>query len=195
MADFSFLTLADIWFVLGTLAGYQLYLQRNMKSRQRYPEGFVLTLQYLSGIPALGSLILFLVDPDEVSFVFITLPVVVNAIGLVLFNGAALVILWSHIELGRFWSDQLETLPGHRVIQSGPYAYVRHPLYSSYLVLTIGFFLATANWLVGALMLIYFLTVAARAWKEEAMLITRLGPAYQAYREKTRRFFPFPRRH
>ena len=195
MADFSFLTLADIWLVLGTLAGYQLYLQRNMKSRQRYPEGFVLTLQYLSGIPALGSLILFLVDPDEVSFVFITLPLVVNAIGLVLFNGAALVILWSHIELGRFWSDQLETLPQHRVIQSGPYAYVRHPLYSSYLVLTIGFFLATANWLVGALMLIYFLTVAARAWKEEAMLITRLGPAYQAYREKTRRFFPFPRRH
>jgi len=195
MADFSFLTLADIWLVLGALAGYQLYLQLNIKSRRRYPEGFVKTLQYLSGIPALGSLILFLVDPDEVSFVFITLPLVVNAIGLVLFNGAALVILWSHIELGRFWSDQLETLPQHRVIQSGPYAYVRHPLYSSYLVLTIGFFLATANWLVGALMLIYFLTVAARAWKEEAMLITRLGPAYQAYREKTRRFFPFPRRH
>lgn len=194
MADFSFLTLADIWLVLGTLAGYQLYLQRNTKSRQRYPEGFVLTLQYLSGIPALGSLVLFLVDPDEVSFVFITLPLFVNSIGLVLFNGAALVILWSHIELGRFWSDQLETLPEHRVIQSGPYAYVRHPLYSSYLVLTTGFFLATANWLVGALMLIYFLAVAARAWKEEAMLITRLGPAYQAYREKTRRFLPFPRR-
>ncbi len=195
MADFSFLTLADIWLVLGTLAGYQLYLQRNMKSRQRYPEGFVLTLQYLSGIPALGSLILFLVDPDEVSFVFINLPLVVNAIGLVLFNGAALVILWSHVELGRFWSDQLETLPEHRVIQSGPYAYVRHPLYSSYLVLTIGFFLATANWLVGALMLVYFTTVAARAWKEEAMLITRLGPAYQSYREKTPRFLPFSRKH
>jgi protein-S-isoprenylcysteine O-methyltransferase Ste14 len=194
MADFSFLTLADIWLVLGTLAGYQLHLQLNIKSRQRYPEGFVKTLQYLSGIPALGSLILFLVDPDEVSFVFITLPLVVNAIGLMLFNGAALVILWSHIELGRFWSDQLETLPEHRVIQSGPYAYVRHPLYSSYLILTIGFFLATANWLVGALMLVYFLAVAARAWKEEAMLVTRLGSAYQAYREKTPRFFPFSRK-
>ena len=44
MPDFSFLTLADIWLVLGGLAGYQLFLQRNAKRRQRYPEGFVKTL-------------------------------------------------------------------------------------------------------------------------------------------------------
>jgi protein-S-isoprenylcysteine O-methyltransferase Ste14 len=194
MPDFSIWTLADIWLVLGTLAGYQLFLQSNAKRRKRYPEGFVKTLQYLTGIPALGSLILFLADPDQLSFVFINLPLFLNAIGLVLFNGAALVIVWSHIVLGRFWSGELETLPEHRVVQSGPYAVVRHPLYSSYLVLTIGFFLATANWLVGALMLTYFVTVAARARKEEEMLVARLGPAYNAYRAKTPRFFPFARR-
>ena len=190
MLEFPYLILANIWLVLGTLGAYQLYLQLNIKSRQRYPEGFVKTAQYLTGIPALGSLALFMLDPDSVTSVFVTLPNFVNDIGLVPFNVAALVILWSHVELGRFWSDQLETVDDQQVIQSGPYAHVRHPLYSSYLVLTVGFFLATANWLVGAAMFVYFVTVAARAWKEEAMLIDRLGPAYRAYSKRTPRFFP-----
>jgi protein-S-isoprenylcysteine O-methyltransferase Ste14 len=194
MPDFSFLTLADIWLVLGGLAGYQLFLQRNAKRRQRYPEGFVKTLQYLTGIPALGSLVLFLADPDQLSFVFIDLPQPVNAAGLVLFNAAAALIFWSHVALGKFWSGELETLSEHRVIESGPYAFVRHPLYSAYLVLTVGFFLATDNWLVGSLMLAYFVAVAARAAKEEEMLVARLGDAYSAYRERTPRFLPFARK-
>ncbi len=192
MPDFSFLKLADIWLVLCALGGFQLLLQLNVTGRKLYPEGFVKTLQYLAGIPALGSLALFLVDPDELSFVFLRLAPDVHALGLTLFNGAALLILWSHIALGRFWSTELETLPDHRVIHSGPYALVRHPLYSSYLLLTVGFFLATANWLVGALMLSYFATVAARAEKEEEMLISRLGAPYSAYCSRTPRFFPFP---
>ena len=194
MQDLSFLKLADIWLVLGMLGGYQLFLQLNMGRRQRYPEGFIKTLQYLAGIPALGSLALFLADPDELSFVFIHLPAHFQAIGLVLFNAAAVIILWSHVVLGHLWSGELETLPEHRVVSSGPYALVRHPLYSSYLLLTVGFFLATANWLVGALMLAYFLAVAARARKEEEMLIVRLGAAYGAYVDATPRFVPFFRK-
>ena len=78
----------------------------------------------------------FLVDTDQVSFVFVRLPLYLNVVGLVLFNSAAVVILWSHVVLGRFWSAELETLPDHQIVRSGPYAVVRHPLYSSYVVLT-----------------------------------------------------------
>jgi len=191
MPVFSITTLADIWLVLCTLGGYQLLLVINTKRRNLYPEGFVKTLQNLIGIPALGSLALFLIDPDELSFAFVHLPPYFHAVGLLLFNGAALFIVWSHVALGRFWSAELETLPEHRVIRTGPYALVRHPLYSSYLVLAVGFFFATADWLVGALMLAYSLSVAARARTEEEMLIDRLGPAYSDYCEKTPRFLPF----
>ena len=102
----------------------------------------------------------------------------------------ALVILWCHITLGQFWSGELETLPEHRLIRSGPYTFVRHPLYSSYLVLTAAFFLATANWFVGALMLTYFIAVTMRAKKEEEMLRGRLGSVYTAYCERTPQFLP-----
>ena len=43
-------------------------------------------------------------------------------------------------------------------------------------------------------MFAYFLTVTARARKEEEMLMARLGPAYEAYREKTPRFVPCVRK-
>jgi protein-S-isoprenylcysteine O-methyltransferase Ste14 len=194
MPEFSPLTLAEVWLVLGTLGCCQLVLQLRIKGRERYPEGFVKTLQYLTGIPALSALALFLIDPDELSFAFIRLSHDVSIAGRVLFGGAALVILWCHITLGRFWSGELETLPEHRLIRSGPYAFVRHPLYSSYLVLTVGFFLATADWFVGALMLTYFVAVTTRANKEEEMLTGRLGPVYTAYCERTPRFLPFPPR-
>lgn len=191
MLDYSILKLVNIWLVLGAIGGYQLFLQMSRSRRQLYPEGFVRMLQYLTGIPALGSLFLFLVDPDELSFVYIHLPVAVHVFGLALFNIAAAVVLWSHIVLGRHWSGELETLAEHQLVHSGPYAFVRHPLYSSYLVLTVGFFLATTNCIVGALMMAYFVTIAARAEKEEEMLAARLGPVYSAYCSRTPRFVPF----
>ena len=193
MNNFS-ISLVNIWIVLAALGGYQLYLQMNIAGRKFYPEGFVKTLQYLTGIPALGSLALYLLDPDRLSFVFMHLPYRAHVIGILLFDAAALIIVWSHITLGQFWSAELETLPEHRLVDKGPYAFVRHPLYSSYLLLTIGFFFATSNWFVGALMLVYFIAVAARAHKEEEMLAVRLGDVYEEYREKTPRFVPFSRK-
>ena len=38
---------------------------------------------------------------------------------------------WSHAILGRFWSSYLQLRPGHRLITDGPYARIRHPIYSA----------------------------------------------------------------
>lgn len=190
MPEFSLLSLGDIWLVLCALGGYQLFLQVSRQTRKLYPEGFVRTLQHLTGIPALGSLVLFLLDPDSLGFAFTPMPIHSHGTGLVLFNIAALVIAWSHITLGHHWSAELETHSEHKLIDTGPYALVRHPLYSSYLVLTIGFFFATANWFVSIFMFAYFLSVAARAQKEEEMLSVRLGLAYGTYCKRTPRFVP-----
>ncbi len=74
MPQLSPLTLAEIWLVLGTLGGCQLALQPKIRGRERYPEGFVKTLQYMTGVPALAALASFLLDPDELGFVFVRLP-------------------------------------------------------------------------------------------------------------------------
>ncbi len=184
------LQLVDVWLVMSALGAYQLYLQLQSQGNQRYEEGLVKSIQYLIGVPTLIYLLLFMSDPDLLTFAFITVVKPANDFGLIAFNLSGILILASHLALGRFWSGDLETKPDHELICAGPYRWVRHPLYSSYLLLSVGLFAMSGNWLVGMSMLAYFIAVAARTSKEEAMLVEKLGERYIAYQRRTGRFLP-----
>jgi protein-S-isoprenylcysteine O-methyltransferase Ste14 len=129
-------------------------------------------------------------DPDFTSVVLTRIDKLIDLFGVVIFNFAGIVILASHVTLGELWSGELETKANHQLINTGPYEWVRHPLYSSYFLLTLGLFAMSGNWLVGVSMLVYFATVAARTPKEEAMLVERLGQRYAEYQKVTGRFVP-----
>ncbi|MBI2718189.1 MAG: isoprenylcysteine carboxylmethyltransferase family protein [Rhizobiales bacterium] len=186
--------IADIWAVMVSIAIYQLSIQLRRPAGQRFNEGLPKTLQYAAGVPALATLVAFMIDPDwgGPPPVFSgTVPVLA---GLTLFNIAALLVFYSHVTLGRYWSGDLETQADHRLIDRGPYRLVRHPLYTSYFLLTLGLFAMTGNWLVGISMLVYFVTVAFRIPKEEAMMAERLGSPYLAYCRRTGCLLPRLRR-
>lgn len=187
---FHTVEIVNIWIVFLAISSYQLYLQFRSENRRPYSEGFPKTLQMLTGIPALAALGAFLLDPDLPSPIPFSLMGDIDFAGLVLFNIAAMFILWAHLTLGDCWSGDLETKSDHQLIDRGLYRFVRHPLYSSYLVLALGLYLLSDNVWVGATMLIYFLSVASRTWKEEAMMVERLGADYVAYRNSTGRFIP-----
>jgi protein-S-isoprenylcysteine O-methyltransferase Ste14 len=184
------LEMADVRLVLLTIGLYQAYLQYRSDRRMSFREGFPKTLQMLTGFPALAFLIFFLFDPDLPNTLGWGLATGIDFGGFVLFNVAALLILWCHVTLGDCWSGDLETKTDHRLVDRGLYRWIRHPLYSSYLLLTAGLFLFSDNSWLGALMLVYFLSVASRTWREEEMLVERLGELYLTYRENTGRFIP-----
>jgi protein-S-isoprenylcysteine O-methyltransferase Ste14 len=76
-------------------------------------------------------------------------------------------------------------------VTSGIYKYIRHPLYSSLLLLALGIFFKLPSW-VGALLAllaVLFLSLTARA--DEAECCGFFGTAYQEYMRTTRRFIPF----
>ena len=77
------------------------------------------------------------------------------------------------------------------LVTSGIYRYVRHPLYSSLLLLAWGIFFKAPSWTGGGLaaMTTLFLVLTARA--DEAECLRFFGPAYKAYMQKTHRFLPF----
>lgn len=116
--------------------------------------------------------------------------------GLRLGGGALLLAaLWllaaTHAALGRHWSPVLELAEDHRLIDSGPYARVRHPMYASFMLAALGFALLSANLVVAAASLggigvLYALRVA----DEEAMLLRALGEPYAAYMRRTGRLWP-----
>jgi len=81
------------------------------------------------------------------------------------------------------------------VAMSGPYAWVRNPMYIGRFFLGLGLTLLTWRWfLVGPYAIGFWFYAQARVLGEEARLLTKFGSEYQAYRRAVRRWLPLPPR-
>ena len=101
---------------------------------------------------------------------------------------------WSHASLGKEFSPFLEVREGQRLITNGPYRFVRHPIYASYLLQILGWVLMTANAAVAAAWLPMAAALPARIFIEERMLEERFGGLYAEYRANTGKIIPGMRR-
>jgi protein-S-isoprenylcysteine O-methyltransferase Ste14 len=98
---------------------------------------------------------------------------------------------WSQVSLGANWSDIPRFLEGQDLVTRGPYRWIRHPIYSAFLLILGSLLLITANWFVGLLWIAMTgLDVAARMRAEEAMMVGHFGEPYQAYLRRTGRLLP-----
>lgn len=113
-------------------------------------------------------------------------------IGIVLFAAALWVFYRSHKELGRNWSITLEIRQQHELVSGGPYAFIRHPMYTSFLLMALGQAFLLSNWFVGLAGLAGFAVLFfLRVDKEERMMEEIFGPQYRAYMERTKRIIPY----
>jgi protein-S-isoprenylcysteine O-methyltransferase Ste14 len=78
-----------------------------------------------------------------------------------------------------------------RLVTTGIYGYIRHPLYSSLLFLTWGTFFKDINWAGAFLACISTIFLIATARADEAECLHYFGPDYEAYKEHTKMFIPF----
>ena len=106
---------------------------------------------------------------------------------------AGLLLTWlARIHLGRVWSSAITRKDEHRIIDTGPYAFVRHPIYVGIITALIATAIieATLVALVGAVLITLGLWLKARA--EERFLMQELGPdAYQSYCRRVPMLIPF----
>ncbi len=97
---------------------------------------------------------------------------------------------FSRYFLGRYWSGTVALKQDHKLIQNGPYRFVRHPLYSGLLLAVFGTACAFGIWhrLLGAgLILACFLR---RAFMEDRLMQSRFGDEFAAYRRRTGQIVP-----
>ena len=118
-------------------------------------------------------------------------PLWVRIIGAIGFAFAVFMHNWSHIALGINWSPTLELKKEQRLITNGPYKYIRHPMYTAFLLWVSFQPLLLPNWLVllaglFGIAMMYF----GRVEKEEKMMLERFGKEYEDYMKKTGRLFP-----
>jgi protein-S-isoprenylcysteine O-methyltransferase Ste14 len=99
---------------------------------------------------------------------------------------------WARIHLGRLWSGAITLKQDHRIIDSGPYALVRHPIYTGLIVsiLATAAAQATVTGLIGAAVIVIGLWLKARI--EERFLTAELSAeAYGSYRRRVPMLVPF----
>ncbi len=97
---------------------------------------------------------------------------------------------WARAYLGRNWGMPMSLRQGHELVTSGPYAYVRHPIYTGIMLAMIGSALAVGLlWLL--LFVLYFVYFIVSARTEEKMMLAQFPDAYPAYRRRTKMLIPF----
>ena len=99
---------------------------------------------------------------------------------------------WAAVTLGEFYTTTLMVTGNQKVVDTGPYAVVRHPGYLGEVLIWTGFGVLTCNLLL--IFLLPAIFVAAYVYRisvEEKMLVRELGDAYAQYRRKTWRLLPF----
>jgi protein-S-isoprenylcysteine O-methyltransferase Ste14 len=97
---------------------------------------------------------------------------------------------WTQIHLDTQWSAQLQLRQEHRLVTSGPYARIRHPLYAAMFGWATALGVLTANWIFAAMAVLSIVGTVVRVPKEEQMMLEAFGDEYKAYMQRTGRFFP-----
>jgi protein-S-isoprenylcysteine O-methyltransferase Ste14 len=109
------------------------------------------------------------------------------------FTGATALALffWVLRSLGRNFSTTLTIKKDQTLVIQGPYQWIRHPMYTSFVFLWIGYFLLSTNWFIGLTGILGFIwAIVVRTPKEEQMMIDRFGNEYITYMKRTGRYLP-----
>jgi len=114
-----------------------------------------------------------------------------RCLGMVLFAVGLAIRWYAIIHLGRFFTVNVAIAANHRLIDTGPYRFVRHPSYTGALMAFLGLALCLDNWASLAVMMVPVSLVFLRRIRvEEAALLQGLGHPYEDYMSRTKRLIP-----
>jgi len=194
MNDNIFRILAVAIFIIGAvISGYhRLKADRETGERASLKEEgwLILILLRLSGLLGWLSVFAFMLNPDWMAWSRIDLPEWARWLGAGLGILADLMGYWVFSNLGTNVTPTVVTRTQAHLVASGPYRWIRHPLYVMGLIGFIGFALLAENWFIALTAVIVFAVLVVRTQKEEAKLIEKFGDEYHEYMKHTGRFLP-----
>jgi protein-S-isoprenylcysteine O-methyltransferase Ste14 len=117
-------------------------------------------------------------------------PRVPSPVGIVLMVAGVAFLLAGLIRLGGGLTPLPYPKDGAQLVQTGPFALVRHPMYSGGLVLGLGWTLYVRGWLTLGFVVVMFAWLDVKSRREERWLAEKF-PAYAAYQRRVRKLIPF----
>jgi protein-S-isoprenylcysteine O-methyltransferase Ste14 len=150
----------------------------------------MMTLIRIGGLILWLSPILYMINPGWLAWSKIGLPEWVRwfavGIGFLCIFG----VYWLFSSIGNGITPTSATRTEHRLVTSGPYRWVRHPLYTIGSSMFVAFGLIADNWFIALLGVWVFILMAIRTPMEEANLVEKFGDEYREYMKHTGRYLP-----
>ena len=150
----------------------------------------MMNLIRIGGLMLWLSPLVYLINPAWMAWSKIGFPDWVRWLGIGFGILCVLGIYWLFSSIGSGISPTSATRKEHQLVTSGPYRWVRHPLYTVGSSLFIAFGMMSDNWFIALLGILAFVGMAIRTPKEEANLIEKFGDEYREYMKRTGRFLP-----
>lgn len=155
------------------------------------PENRLSRFANLLALPGLLGALLYVVNPAWIRWSALPLPDWIRWFGVGLAGAGFVLLQWSQQSLGASWSSSPRMLKSQRLIRSGPYRWIRHPIYSAFLLILGSPLLISANWFIGGIWItLVILDVSARIRSEESLLLEHFGDEYRAYMQTTGQLLP-----
>jgi protein-S-isoprenylcysteine O-methyltransferase Ste14 len=187
------------WFALVALVGClstSAYYRRRARVEgetipRRRETPLLLAGRAFVALPLFLAIITYVVNPPWMVWAELPLP------GWTRWAGVALGLLtvpaarWVFTSLGRNVSETVLTKSHHALVTTGPYRWIRHPLYTTGIALVLAIGLMAASWFI---LLFGLVTLASMRFVviplEERELLMKFGDAYRAYMQRTGRLLP-----
>jgi protein-S-isoprenylcysteine O-methyltransferase Ste14 len=158
---------------------------------KRREERTVSKVASLLGLLAFISTIVYVVNPNWLSFASLPFPAWLRWIGIGISLSGFALLQWAQVTLGRSWSDTPRMMKEQALVTSGPYRIIRHPIYTAFLLILSSTLFISSNWLIGITWIgMTVLEIASRIGFEEALMLEYFGDRYRDYMKKTGQLLP-----
>ena len=161
----------------------------NIKNTQEGKANFIIR-RFILG-PILGVFMIFyFINPLWMKFLLIPFPQFVIWVGAILGLCGILFLIWVHIYLGKEWSADLKLNTDHKLIETGPYSKIRHPMYTAVFAIYLALGIISFNYILLAVFILIIISSIIRVPDEEKMMTEKFGERYKIYMQNTGRFLP-----
>jgi protein-S-isoprenylcysteine O-methyltransferase Ste14 len=150
----------------------------------------ILTLRRIFGLALWLSILAYLINPRWMAWSSLPLPTWARWSGAAIMTLCVPLVYWLFSSLGKNITPTVAIRKEHTLVTSGPYRWVRHPLYSVGFLAFSALSLLAANWFIFTLLIVAFIILMKRTPIEERRLIEHFGDDYREYMQRTGRYLP-----
>ena len=186
------INLGTIFFLLSSIRLY--YTVAAVKSGSSFSVSRVGSLRALFAlflyVFILLSAFVYILAPSWLAWAALPLPPALRWFGVGIGIGSVFLLFWVHRTLGRNFAAPGIIQARQTLIISGPYHWVRHPMYTTFFTISATVALVATNWIIIIMCLLFGILLPSVIQTEEQTLLEKFGDEYREYMQRTGRFLP-----